>query len=141
MTIIVIVVVSGKTMERNKLVKNGLKFTINKDGTVDCVSNSSGNKYTITKNSCSCKGFIFRRNCRHFRTAKECGIIDKIKNQKISLVMFRKSPHIMEMRKKSVRYFLDKNNVSYTEKLVNRLESILTTEMTPEKFLKEAMKQ
>jgi len=102
---------------------------------VKCFSDS-GVTYYITKDSCNCVGFGFRRRCRHFSEALREGWIAKLKSQTVH-VSFRSSA-IVESRKKAIRIFLEKRHASYTEETICSIEKILTQSTTSEIVLRLA---
>lgn len=101
------------------------------------VHSDSGQFYQISQTACTCKGFAYRRYCKHFTIAKEKGMIDQLKENasKKTIADFRKSPIVQNIRKKAIHVFLEKHNIKPTMKLINYLEPKLTVDSTPKKFL------
>jgi len=97
------------------------------------ITSSSGSQYRITKSACSCKGFGFRRNCGHYTEAKTLGLLDLIIDKPISV--FLQSPYIKAERIKSIRYFLTKQKIDFTEELLIALEPRMTRETRPEQLI------
>jgi hypothetical protein len=90
------------------------------------VFSSSGKKYTITLGHCTCIGFGFHRDCRHYQEAEEDGLISKLKTS-IKTFSIKLSDHARLMRKNALRQFLTKNNISFTEQLIDKLEPSITS--------------
>lgn len=100
-------------------------FTLKK-GYIKCVS-SSGSIYKVTHDSCSCKGFSFRKLCRHYRQAKSQGLLDDLEVEIEKECKFTKNSHIKKMRIEAIQVFLNKHNIRFTSSHVARIESFLTT--------------
>jgi hypothetical protein len=100
---------------------------------------TSGNEYTITENGCSCKGFGFRRNCGHFDDAMDQGLIDLLHKQaEQKQVVYSKSPRTIQMRKEAIKQFLTKRGLSYSDSLVDLIESKMTSKSKPEEIIEMA---
>jgi len=104
------------------------------------VHSSSGNTYRITKNSCNCKGFSFRRNCRHFQEAINNKALDrlaelqeKVRSESISSSFT--SPLIVACRKRAIIAYLNKLRIPFQYNLIDKLEKVLTQTMNPTSFL------
>lgn len=110
------------------------KDTFKIDGTIVVCTSSSGKVYNITKDNCSCAGFGFRRNCRHFAEAKKLGLFEKIEKAKKSTMNFR-SPYLIEKRKKAAKIFIEKNGLEAPQSIINAIEPHITITMKPKKFL------
>lgn len=108
-------------------------FTL-KTGYIECVS-GSGHTYKITHDSCSCKGFGFRRICRHYSQAKQKKLLDKLESQIDSEIALFKSAHLKKFRMDAIRQYLDKINIRYTPANVIDIEKILTTKTTPKDIM------
>ncbi len=107
------------------------------DGNVVVCTNVSGKKDTITKNSCSCAGFGFRKNCRHFTEAKSLGMLDKIENKATKNSTNKRSAHpqLIEFRKKAIKAFIESNGLEAPQSLINVVEPYVTSTMKPKRFL------
>jgi ribosomal protein L37E len=106
-------------------------FTL-KQGYVECVS-GSGHTYKVTHDSCSCKGFGFRRECRHYRQAKQKGLLNKLEVQIVKKASYKPSVftgHMKKMRMDAIRTFLNKHNIRYKPTQVIDIEKILTVNST-----------
>lgn len=108
-------------------------FTL-KTGYIECVS-GSGHTYKITHDSCSCKGFGFRRTCRHYSQAKQKKLLDKLESQIDNEITLFKSVHLKKFRMDAIRQYLDKINIRYTPSNVIDIEKILTTKTTPKDIM------
>ena len=112
------------------------KDTFKIDGNVVVCTNSKGKTYNLTKDHCSCAGFGFRRNCRHHTEAKKLGLFEKIEIEKLKNPQTNnRSPQIIEMRKKAIKIFIEKNGLEAPITLINVIEPHVTRTMKPEKFL------
>ncbi len=103
-------------------------FTL-KTGYVECIS-GSGHTYKVTHDSCSCKGFGFRRLCRHYNQAKQKGLLDNLEVQITKEIKLTQSGHMKKLRMDAIRQYLDKINIRYTPSNVIDIEKILTTKTT-----------
>jgi len=101
-----------------------------KDKTVICQS-ESGSTYIITRAGCSCTGYAYRRICRHYKEAEYRGLIEQAERPRTLLL---RSPMIIASRKKAIVDYLTKNKIPFTNKKVDKLESVLNINMTPEEF-------
>lgn len=100
-----------------------MKFTIVKNQLK--VKSESGKTYIIDREGCNCPGFGWRRNCRHFTEAKVKGLLDKLpKNE--GFHGFVKTPYIVKMRKDAIKQWLKKKRYKVTEKVIDKIESIMT---------------
>jgi hypothetical protein len=102
-----------------------MEWTENFDGSYTCHSDS-GNSYRVTDKSCGCKGFQFRRYCKHMTEAKEKGILDKMKIQRFPNQVLLRSPYIIRERKKAIIYWFTKNKIKFTDSMVDKIEAIMT---------------
>jgi len=109
------------------------------DGNIIVCHSASGKTYHLTRDTCDCMAFGFRRSCRHRDEAKEAGLFEKLAKvvQKPKGFIFR-TPHIIEMRKNAVVQFLRKHKVRFTQALIDKLEPMLTMNMDVKKFLATA---
>jgi len=106
------------------------------DGNAVVCTSTSGKKYTITKNSCSCAGFGFRKNCRHFSEANKLGLIKKIEKKSIQNgTINNRGPQLIESRKKAIKSFIEKNGLEAPQSLINVVEPHVTSKMKPERFI------
>lgn len=108
-----------------------INYKIVQDGLI--ILSDSGNEYKITKNSCSCKGFGFKRHCSHFDEALKLGLLEIIEN--IQNPNQLTSNHIKASRINAIKQFLSKQNIPQSDKLIEFLESKLTTKMTMKEFI------
>ena len=104
-----------------------------KKGYVECVS-PSGSVYKVTHDSCSCKGFGFRRMCRHYRQAQTKGLLDNLETQIEKTIKITFSGHMKKMRMDAIRAFLEKHNIRYKPTQVVDLEKILTSTTTKQEI-------
>lgn len=107
-------------------------------GNIIEITAGSGNKYQLTHKSCTCKGFSFRRTCGHIKEAKEKGLLDMLTERQKKITTISMSESRRKTRKDAIRKFLKKNNVTFDETLINKLEKYITQETTPEKVLQIA---
>ncbi|MDD5649432.1 MAG: hypothetical protein PHF86_03295 [Candidatus Nanoarchaeia archaeon] len=98
-------------------------------GYIECLS-GTGHVYKVTHDSCSCKGFGFRKLCRHYRQAEAKGYLDQLETQIIKNPKFIKTEHIRKMRMDAIRVFLDKYNLKYQISQIVDLEKIVTVTTT-----------
>lgn len=100
---------------------------------IQCIS-ASGNEYTITADSCSCKGFGFRRKCRHLETADKLGLFKELEKQKNckSPIDFYNSPLIISVRKDAIKKYLNKYNIKSSSKLIDELNTFITADTKPQ---------
>jgi len=111
-------------------IKTPDQFEVNDNHII--VTSSSGHKYTITLGSCTCPGFGFHKECRHYKEAREQGLLKSLEvhvPQSIILVTGK------ALRKDAIRKFLTKNNLSYTESTVDKIECMLKTTTKPEEVI------
>jgi ribosomal protein L37E len=108
-------------------------FTL-KSGYVECIS-GSGHTYKITHDSCSCKGFGFRRLCRHYTQAKQKGLLDNLEVQITKEIKLTQSGHMKKLRMDAIRQYLEKMNIRYKPSNVIDIEKILTTKTTPKDIM------
>lgn len=103
------------------------KFVLKKNF-IECVS-GSGHVYKITHDSCSCKGFSFRKECRHYRQAKTKGLFDELEK-----VLFKfkiqSSLHIKKARLDAIKVWLDKQKILYKPQDVINIEKFLDVNTT-----------
>ena len=112
-------------------------FTLKK-GYIECVSGSgSGKIYKVTHDSCSCKGFGFRKLCRHYRQAQTKGLLDKLEVQIKEYKRNNKvvNYYVQSMRIDAIKKFLDKNNIAYRISQVINIEKMLTQDTTKQEIL------
>jgi len=102
------------------------------------VESKSGNEYTITLERCTCRGFGFHKTCRHYEQAESAGLIEKLKAKEQEELHFKHSKSTIEIRKDAIRQYLTKNNASFTEPIIDKIESILTSSTTPQEVLSMA---
>lgn len=107
-------------------------FTL-KQGYVLCIS-GSGHTYKVTHDKCTCKGFGFRRTCRHYRQAKQKGYLDKLNTQITqALAKFKTNGYggaMKAARMHAIRAYLEKHNIRYTPAQVTSIEKTLTVNTT-----------
>src|SRR4030066_1768272 len=108
-------------------------FTV-KGTYVECLSSSS-HIYKITHDSCSCKGFGFRKLCRHYRQAQSKGFLDNLEIEIAKTAKITSNPYIKKMRMEAIKAFLDKYTIRYTLLQVVDLEKILTVTTTKQEVL------
>jgi len=113
-----------------------MKFTLKKDGTLDCLSDS-GSVYEVSLNKCSCLGYSYRGTCKHFQSAQADGWLEKLKIAQAQFSL-EKSPYIVEARKEAIKQYLIKNKIKAVKSLVDMLERKVTQKMSPKQFLKLA---
>lgn len=99
------------------------------------VRSKSGNIYTITLGHCTCPGFGFHRECRHYQEAEEDGWIVKLKESMKTFSGITLSDHARAMRKDAIRQFLVKNGISFVETTIDKIEIVLTSSMRPQELL------
>lgn len=104
------------------------------DGIIICKS-SSGNTYKIVEGSCTCKGFSFRRVCRHHTYCLQNKLFESLKKNRIEKQVLS-SNAIIKLRKDSLRKFLDGIKIPYTEEIINEVEPKIKTTTDPEKLVK-----
>jgi hypothetical protein len=109
-------------------------YFIDKD-VIICES-SSGNKYEITEEKCTCKGFGFRNDCRHYQYCKTSGMIKQLKISQIEKQKIKNSAFILKMRKESLKEFCKDNNIKFDDKLISKVEPLITANMTPKQLIK-----
>jgi len=107
-----------------------IKSFIVEDGHLS-IESFSGSNYIITKTTCSCKGFGFRRTCSHFKEATENGLITLLQQQQ-STIKLTLSPTAIKMRKDALKKLLTKHNITFTENMINTIEPQLTISTKPE---------
>jgi hypothetical protein len=94
--------------------------------------------YTITLNSCTCRGFNFHHDCRHFSEAREQGLLENLKNRKPTYNGVPIGSHAKFMRKDAIRQFLTKKNIAFTDKIIDDIEKVLDIRTRPEDVIKMA---
>jgi len=102
---------------------------------VECIS-GSGHMYQVTHDSCSCKGFGFRKLCRHYRQAKAKGFLDQLETKitttfKIGIY----TGFMKKMRMDAIRAWLDKRSIRYKPQDVVDIEKILTVTTTQQEVM------
>ncbi|MDD5649756.1 MAG: hypothetical protein PHF86_04950 [Candidatus Nanoarchaeia archaeon] len=109
-------------------------FTL-KQGYVECVS-GSGHTYKVTHDSCNCKGFGFRKLCRHYRQAEKKGYLNNLEAQ-IAATYNRTefSGAMKKSRMDAIRAWLDKKNIRYKPQDVIDIEKIMTATTTPQEVM------
>ena len=114
--------------------ENGDTFFL-KDGVVRYVSHSGG-EYEISPMSCTCKGYSFRRTCRHFVAVMESGILTStpVKHKVTAGRVFR-SPTIVAARNEAIRLFLKKRGAPHSLSIIRLIERVLTPKTPPKKVL------
>jgi len=114
-----------------------MRFTECDDGSYIC-SSESGNDYIVTDKSCSCKGFQFRRTCKHFKEVEKIGLLEKMKvnTSTSSCVLGVKSPFIIKMRKEAIEEWFRKHNRKFTKAMINKIEKIMTIETPMEECIR-----
>lgn len=120
-----------------------LIFTENKDGTYNCLSDS-GSNYRITENTCNCLGFQYRKTCRHFKEAKQKGLLEKLRlataiKTNANPHFHLRSPFIISSRKKAIAEWFQKHKMGYTQVIVDKIEKIMAIE-TPMEYCLERIK-
>ena len=109
-------------------------FRVTSNGLI--ITSSSGNEYQITKDSCSCKAFAFRRKCGHFKEAKANNLLDLLNEQEAqSGVVFKMSKEMKGVRKEALRIFLRKSGINFKEEDIDLLEPMITKETHPKLLL------
>ena len=108
---------------------------------VECRSDS-GSLYKLTKWGCNCKGYSFRRDCRHMREVLAQDLFTKLEAQRSESTSFSflSSPFIQASRLRAIRLGLKKYKVKYTEDLVKRLNLIMRADTKLKTFLTLARK-
>jgi hypothetical protein len=82
-------------------------FTL-KSGYIECLS-GTGRTYKVTHDSCSCKGFSFRRECRHYRQARQKGLLNKLETQIVKKQTYKPgvfTGHMKKMRMDANKTYL-----------------------------------
>jgi len=116
------------------------EFTVKEDG-IHIIA-TSGNAYLITRTSCSCKGFGFRKTCGHFQEATEKDLLSLIPVKTIQQIAHHKpSGKLVDERKKAIRKYLTLHSIPSSDDIVNALEKIVTQTMKPSEFLEIAKKE
>ncbi len=90
---------------------------------IKCTSGKSGDEYTITIGHCTCHGFSFHKECRHYDEAEAKGLIDKLKSKKISSfngVTVTDSARVL--RKQALKEYFTKKSILFTDELINKIE-------------------
>lgn len=109
-------------------------FTL-KQGYVECLS-GSGHTYKVTHDSCSCKGFGFRKLCRHYRQAQKQGYLDNLETQlaaQYNRTQF--SGAMKKSRMDAIKVWLEKKNIRYKPQDVIDIEAIMTANTTPQEVM------
>ena len=103
------------------------------------IKSKSGNIYFITKDSCSCKAFGFRKTCRHYVEAKDQGLLNELEKQTSKDLYYEdshfSSEYIKNMRLDALKAFLTKNNISYSENKIIEIEKKITMNTKVEEVL------
>lgn len=105
------------------------------DSYIICHS-GSGEDYTITLDSCTCRGFGFHKECRHFKEAKEKGLLTQISTRQVSFNGIKVGSHARLLRKDAIRQYLTKNNISFSEYVIDKIEKVLDVRTRPEEVIK-----
>lgn len=100
---------------------------------IDILS-TSGSHYSITKDSCSCKGHSIRHSCRHFKDAKTHGLIDLLLKPVQSRINLN-SQHIIKSRKQALSLFLTSHSITPTQTIIDALEPKITPTMKPQELI------
>ena len=100
------------------------------------VKSSSGNVYIVTKSSCTCIGYSFHRECRHYKQARELGLIEQLEKQREKKLSITVSEHARVLRKEAIRQFLKKKQVIFTESVIDKIEKVMTSTTKPEDVLR-----
>jgi len=100
-------------------------------------NSSSGNQYFITKSACSCKGYGFRRKCRHYSHCSDENLFSQLDSSKPNKINFN-SPYIKKMRLDALVQFCIKNRISYNNQQLDKIVPQITIMMTPE-YLKNLL--
>jgi hypothetical protein len=98
----------------------------------------SGDDYTITLDSCTCRGFSFHKECRHFKEAKEKSLLARLSVRQVSFNGLKVGSHAKIQRKDAVRQFLAKKNISFTETTIDKIEEVLDIRTRPEEVIQMA---
>ena len=115
------------------------EFEVKDDGIH--IRSTSGNSYLITKTSCSCKGFGFRKTCGHYEEAKSNDLLSLIPTHTTQQKIYHKlSQQAIQSRKDAIKRYLTKNAIPSNETIINELEKVVTQDMKPQKFLEKAKK-
>jgi len=104
------------------------KFTLKKNF-IECVS-GSGHVYKITHDGCTCRGFSFRKECRHYRQAKTKGLFDALERVLVKCSVQCKSLHIKKARLDAIKVWLDKQKILYKPSDVINIEKFLGVSTT-----------
>lgn len=99
------------------------------------VTSKSGNDYTITIDHCTCRGFSFHKTCRHFEQAQALGLIEKLKTQIVDQHDLSLSPNAIALRKDAIKKWLTKKQISFSDQIVDKIESILKSTSNPQEIL------
>lgn len=110
------------------------------EGSVVVCRSSSGKTYSLNKDHCECVGFTYHRFCKHLKEAKALGLFDKIEKAKAKAKpgLVLRSAFIIEQRKKAIKAFLIKHGIKAIQSKIDRLEPLVTINMTPKEFLRLA---
>ena len=100
------------------------------------VKSGSGKDYIITKSSCTCVGYNFHRECRHYKQARELGLIEQLEKQHAQKLSITVSEHARVLRKEAIKQFLKKKQVAFTESIIDKIEKAMTSTMKPEDILR-----
>lgn len=100
------------------------------------ITSDSGSTYKLTPKTCNCVGFGFRKTCSHLKEAEERGLLKLMERKNKGRFPSLRSPMIVANRKDAIRQYLTKHKIKFTETLVNKVEPLLTYEMSITQFLK-----
>jgi len=108
------------------------QFTLHEDR-IDVIS-ASGSSYQITLTRCSCKGYSFHQECRHYKQAVNLGLLEKLKAKSLSFSITL-SDHAKKLRKEALKEYLTKQKISFTEDLLCTVEPQITCTMKPSELI------
>lgn len=100
---------------------------------IRCLSKSGG-EYLITKLSCSCVGFSYRRTCRHYEYASKFNLLDKIQDKELTQLHFT-SPYIVAMRIAALKAMFKRVSQEVTDEIINLIEPRVTRETSTDQIL------
>jgi hypothetical protein len=104
-------------------------------GTILLCHSKSGTTYKLTNQTCNCRGFGFRKTCRHYQNAYKLGWLKRLSESIAKQPRLSRTPHIIEARKKSIQFFLTKHNIRLSAKQIEAIEPSVRRNMTVDKFL------